>query len=100
MTFKEPMEKSTTPVIIPIGVVDPSSIAPVTLFEFTQIDGFLDLEQACDELVNVALAMKRTHNLESASRDHISTVLVYNIRRRSIESLLNLIGQYVDQIPE
>lgn len=83
------------------GFVAPAPVqTPAVAFEFTQIEGFLDLEQACDELVNVALAMKRTHDFQSASRDHISSVLLYNMRRSSMESLLDMIGQYVDQIPE
>lgn len=83
------------------GFVAPAPAqSPAVAFEFTQIEGFLDLEQACDELVNVALAMKRTHDFQSASRDHISSVLLYNMRRSSMESLLDMIGQYVDQIPE
>jgi hypothetical protein len=66
---------------------------------FTTIPGMLTLEEATAELVHLAKIMQRTHTDESFNDSRHLQQVVFEIRKAGIKSLLNLIEQYLDQIP-
>jgi hypothetical protein len=66
---------------------------------FTTIPGKLTLEEATAELVHVAQVMQRTHTDETFNGSRHLQQVMFEIRKTGIEILLNLIEQYIQQIP-
>ena len=66
---------------------------------FTTIPGKLTLEEATAELVHVAQVMQRTHTDEAFNGSRHLQQVMFEVRKAGIKSLLNLIEQYLEQIP-
>ncbi len=70
-------------------------------FQFKQIQDYLSLNEATASLVNIAKNIQSSHKEEDAHRYSKATQLhVFQIRADSVRVLMNLITQYLDQIPE
>lgn len=69
-------------------------------FQFEQIDGFLHLDEATEQLVHVAKCMQQTHTLSSARNSKATIRHIFKMRKASITALLDLIEQYVEQMPD
>ena len=69
-------------------------------FNFTTIKGCLNIEAAGDELIALAKIVRQTHDAKSAKSDRASLKQFLAMRRESMNSLLNLIESYIDQIPD
>lgn len=69
-------------------------------FRFTQIEGKLDLEQAGKHLVHLAQCIQRTHNNESAKDPKRAMQHMFDSRKQGIDVIMNLIQEYIDQMPQ
>lgn len=67
-------------------------------FQFKQIEGMMSLEQATKELVHIAECMQRSHTLDSAKGDALMLKIAFDVRKKGINSLMDLIEQYVNQM--
>lgn len=76
-----------------------SAAAVTTEFQFKTIEGFLGLDEATANLVHVAQCMQRTHTLEETSNKDMMRRL-FEMRKASVNALMDLIEQYIDQMPE
>ena len=69
-------------------------------FKFTPIEGMLTLEEATATLVSVAQCVQRTHNNDSAKSSREMMLHLFKLRKASITVLMDLIEQYINQMPE
>lgn len=69
-------------------------------FQFTQIEGYLSLEDATKELVHLAECIQRTHNNESAVKNRMLMQTLFNSRKAGAIALLDLIEAYIHQMPD
>ena len=70
-------------------------------FQFKPIAGYLSLNEATASLVHIAKAIQSSHKEENASEyDKEMQLHVFQLRADSVRVLMNLITQYLDQIPE
>ena len=67
---------------------------------FVQIEDMLSLEEAMSELVHVSKCMQETHDNKSFNNKKKTMQHIFNMRKASINSLLDLIQQYIDQMPD
>ena len=67
-------------------------------FEFTPIEGMLTLAEATQHLVQVAECMQTTHTLDTRLNWYQSKLL-FDMRKASVTALLNLIEEYLNQMP-
>lgn len=69
-------------------------------FAFTQIDGKLSLEEATEQLVHLATCIKGTHTEASAKENRLLIQHMFDSRRVGIVVLLDLIQDYINQMPD
>lgn len=66
---------------------------------FETIPGMLTLEEATAELVHIAQIIQRTHTDAAFIESRRHQQVMFEVRKTGIEVLLNLIEQYIKQIP-
>ena len=69
-------------------------------FAFTPIDGKLELEEATEQLVHIAKCMQTTHDNLSAQGSRRMMQTIFDSRKTGITVLLDLIEQYIHQMPD
>lgn len=68
--------------------------------EFEQIPDSLSLEEATAELVRYAKLMQGTHTNNSISiMNREAAIFFFDMRKTGMQALMNLIEQYLQQIP-
>lgn len=72
-----------------------------TPFKFTQIEGKITLEEAGKELVRLATLMRDSHNqkLVDETPDSDMQHTLFRIRKDGVMCLLELMNQYLEQLP-
>lgn len=71
-----------------------------TNFEFSQIDGHLSPDQVGADLVRYAQLMQESFLSPSIEGDKSQKKFFFENRKAGINALMDLIGEYIDQIPE
>lgn len=69
-------------------------------FEFQPIEGSMSLVQAGEELVRIAESIQHTHDNNSASQNKNAMQSMFNMRKASLNSVMDLIQQYIKQMPD
>jgi hypothetical protein len=70
-------------------------------FQFKEIDGYLSLNEATENLVNIAKCIQSSHKEENAATYRKDMQLrVFEIRAAGIKDLMDLIQDYLEQIPD
>ena len=68
-------------------------------FEFTPIEGYLNLEHATAELVHIAELIQDTHTFDSTRFSKTYMMQLFELRKKGMLSLLDLIEEYIKQMP-